>query len=67
MAFETYFDTKQAAQDYPVSASYLTKLRLTGDGPDYFKVGRRVFYCRSAFETWLATRRRTSTSDAGRG
>lgn len=67
MTPETYFDTRQAEREYPVSSSYLTKLRMTGDGPEFFKVGRRVFYCRSAFEAWLATRRRTSTSDAGRG
>jgi len=62
---ETYFDTRQAERDYPVSASYLAKLRMNGGGPEYFKVGRRVFYCRSAFEVWLSTRRRISTSDAG--
>ena len=62
---ERYFDTKQAGRDYPVSPSYLAKLRMTGDGPEYFKVGRRVFYSRSTFESWIASRRRISTSDAG--
>jgi hypothetical protein len=38
---------------------------MTGDGPSFFKLGRRVFYSRSAFEAWLATRQRNSTSDCG--
>jgi hypothetical protein len=65
MNLESYLDTKQAAHEYPFSASYLAKLRMTGGGPEYFKAGRRVFYSRSAIEAWIAALRRTSTSDAG--
>jgi hypothetical protein len=60
-----YFDTKQAAQRYSLSASWLSKLRVFGGGSPYFKIGRRVLYERSAFEDWLASHRRTSTSDQG--
>ena len=58
-----YFTTKQAEREYPISGSYLAKLRLTGDGPEYIKIGRRVFYSRSAFEAWLRQNRRRSTSE----
>ena len=58
-----YFTTKQAERYYPISGSYLAKLRLTGDGPEYIKIGRRVFYSRSAFEAWLRQNRRRSTSE----
>jgi predicted DNA-binding transcriptional regulator AlpA len=57
-----YFNTKQAAQRYGLSASWLSKLRVFGGGSPYLKIGRRVVYERSAFEKWLASHRRASTS-----
>jgi len=65
MTSADYFDTAQAERDYPISASYLCKLRLTGSGPEYIKIGRRVFYSRSSFELWLHQHRRSSTSGTG--
>jgi predicted DNA-binding transcriptional regulator AlpA len=42
------------------------KMRLTGDGPRYIKLGRHVRYPKSEFEAWLATRPiLRSTSDDG--
>lgn len=58
-------DTRAAAAYAGVSASFLNKSRLTGDGPEHFKVGRRVIYERDAVDRWLASRRRRSTSDTG--
>jgi hypothetical protein len=47
-----------------LSASYLAKLRLTGDGPAFYKVGRAVVYRSHDLESWLAAHgRRASTSD----
>ncbi len=66
MTSTEYFDTAQAAQEYPISASYLCKLRLTGSGPEYIKVGKRVFYSRPSFELWIGRHRRTSTSEAAK-
>lgn len=43
----------------------LAKMRLTGDSPPFFKVGRRVLYDRDELDAWLATRKRRSTSDPG--
>ena len=57
-----YFDTKQAAQRYGLSASWLSKLRVFGGGSPYLKIGRRVVYERPAFEKWLVSHRRASTS-----
>jgi hypothetical protein len=60
---QKYFDTAEAEKRYPVSASYLNKLRTHGGGPDFFKCGRRVFYETSSFEAWLERRRCSSTSE----
>ncbi len=60
-----YLNTQQAAERYGLSRSWLSKLRVFGGGSPYLKIGRRVLYERSAFEDWLASHRRTSTSDQG--
>lgn len=62
-----YFNTKQAADHYGLSASWLTKLRVFGNGPEHLKVGRRVLYERETFEAWLAAHRRQSTSETNAG
>lgn len=57
--------TTDAARYSGLSASTLTKLRLTGDGPPYAKAGRAVVYAATDIDEWLESRRRTSTSDSG--
>jgi hypothetical protein len=57
-----YFNKKQAAQRYGLSASWLSKLRVFGGGSPYLKIGRRVVYERTVFEKWLACHCRESTS-----
>ncbi len=47
-----------------LSISTLNKLRLTGTGPTYLKLGRKVVYEVAAVEAWLASKRRHSTSEA---
>jgi predicted DNA-binding transcriptional regulator AlpA len=54
----------EAANLIGLSVSFLNKLRVTGDGPIYRKIGRAVLYHPDDLETWLSNRRRTSTSDA---
>jgi hypothetical protein len=56
-------DTKKAAVIVDQSESQLAKLRLTGDGPEFVKLGRSVRYEIEALERWIASRRRWSTSD----
>jgi predicted DNA-binding transcriptional regulator AlpA len=56
----------QAAQYCGISASYLTKLRLRGDGPAFVRLGRRAVGYRSEdLDQWLASRLVRSTSEYG--
>ena len=55
--------TAEAAEYCGSSASTFEKLRLTGGGPVYSKIGRRVVYRVVELDTWLAANQRRSTSD----
>jgi excisionase family DNA binding protein len=63
MQSQEYLNTKQAAERYGLSESWLSKLRIFGGGSPHLKVGRRVLYERSEFERWLASHRRLTTSE----
>ena len=53
-----------AAEYLGLSASTLAKMRLRGDGPCYAKAGPRiVVYDVADLDTWLAARKRSSTSE----
>lgn len=56
--------TAEAAEYCGSAASTFEKLRLTGGGPIYSKIGRRVVYRVEDLDAWLAVNRRRSTSDA---
>lgn len=59
-------DTRAAAAFTGLSASTLNKLRITGGGPDFRKLGpRRVVYDPRDLQAWLEQHRRRSTSDRG--
>jgi Helix-turn-helix domain len=60
-----FVDVKDAAKILNVSASYLNKLRMTGDGPPFAKFGFHVRYAVPAILAWAESRTRTSTSDSG--
>ena len=62
-----HFDTNGAAAYLVISPSTLTNMRVTGAGPMFIKLGRRVVYARSDLDAWVFSRKRTSTSDTGRG
>jgi predicted DNA-binding transcriptional regulator AlpA len=49
-----------------LSTSYLNKLRVTGLGPPFRKIGRAVLYDPDDVQTWLDRHGRGSTSDQGR-
>ena len=56
----------EAAASYlSLSVSTLAKLRLSGMGPAYCKLGRRVAYRLEDLDVWFFERRRQSTSDLG--
>ena len=59
-------NTDQAAQRLGLSPRTLERYRVTGEGPEYLKIGRAVRYTASALERWLKGCTRRSTSDDGR-
>ncbi|WP_443970854.1 helix-turn-helix transcriptional regulator [Sphingobium sp. CR28] len=60
----TLIDTEELAARWSVSKSYLNKLRLTGDGPPFVKIGTAVRYDLASVSSWLDKKQRTSTSQA---
>lgn len=54
------------ASDYTgLAESTLEKLRVSGGGPLYIRVGRVVVYDPDDLDAWLETHKRRSTSDQG--
>lgn len=53
---------KEAAAYLGLHPSTLAKLRMTGDGPEFQKAGRKVLYSTVALEAWLQSRTYSSTS-----
>ena len=58
-----YIPTKEAAKILGVSHRTLEKYRVTGEGPPYFKFGRRVLYLEEDVIEWAKSKRCKSTSD----
>ena len=54
-------NTRGAAVYVGLSASTLNKLRITGDGPTFIKLGRKVVYRLEDLDNYLTTHRRTRT------
>lgn len=46
-----------------IAKQTLAKWRCVGGGPEFVRVGSRIFYEESALNTWLDARRRSSTSE----
>jgi predicted DNA-binding transcriptional regulator AlpA len=57
-------NTPQAAEYLGLGKSTLDKLRVTGGGPAYIKIGKRVVYDPADLDAWFAKHRRTSTSES---
>ena len=55
-----------AAQYLGVSRGFLDKLRMTGGGPAFLKLSRKVAYERQALDAWLDTRRMDKTPPVSR-
>ena len=56
------FSVKEASCYTGLSCSTLNKLRCSGGGPRFAKVGRRVIYNVADIDVWLAQHLKTSTS-----
>lgn len=65
MSSRQFLPTPEAANLLGLSPRTLEKFRLTGDGPAFYKFGRRCLYQRADLDAWAIGRRRRSTSDTG--
>lgn len=59
----TLLTPKQVAERYGPSTSTLAKMRLSGTGPVFVKLGRRVAYRLEDVEAWVVENRFRSTSE----
>jgi hypothetical protein len=59
-----YLTTDQVAAYLQLSPRTVEKFRLSGKGPDFFKLGGRVYYTLETIKEWANGRRRQSTSAA---
>jgi excisionase family DNA binding protein len=57
------FNVDEAASYLRCSASYLNKLRSTGGGPPFFKMGAKVLYRRTDLDRYIEKRIQKSTAD----
>jgi hypothetical protein len=57
-------DTREAAAYLRLSASSLNKMRCTGSGPAFIRMGRSVRYRRRSLDFFVDSRCTTSTTDA---
>ena len=62
----TKLNIDAAAKYLGVSRGFLDKLRMTGGGPAFLKLGRKVAYERQVLDAWLNTRRMDRTPPVGR-
>lgn len=58
-----HLNAKEAANALNLSESFLAKLRISGTGPAFLKLGRRVLYDPADLVHWASAKRRISTSD----
>ena len=56
---------QEAARFLGLSVSTLNKMRLSGTGPCFLKLGRRVLHDVRDLESWATDRKRSSTSEGG--
>jgi predicted DNA-binding transcriptional regulator AlpA len=56
---------REAAARLLLSERTLERWRVTGGGPAFVKLGRRVAYREADLETWIALRVRHSTNETG--
>lgn len=57
--------TRDAARYLGIAESTAEKLRLTGGGPRFIKLGKSVVYDPGDLDAWLEANKRRSTTDRG--
>ena len=65
-AKENYLNTREAAAWLGLSPKTLERYRVSGEGPDFHKLGARVRYLLTDLEAWASSRRWTSTTEERR-
>ncbi len=60
---EPLISAQHAAAQLLVTPGTLAKWRVSGSGPKFIRVNRRIAYDPRDIETWLAARRVNSTSE----
>ena len=56
--------TAEAAAHYlGITTSTLAKYRLTGEGPKFARIGKRIVYLNQDLDAWMLARRVTSTAE----
>src|SRR5262249_47050232 len=61
--FELLLLPEEAAKILNLSTSWLAKARMTGEGPEFVKIGRAIRYSMSSLQKFIQARSRKSTSD----
>lgn len=61
----TLLKTREAARRVALSPRTLERLRVTGGGPEFVKMGHAVRYSVPKLKKWLKKCNRKSTSDDG--
>lgn len=64
MSEEPLWDSKHYESHIGAHDGYAAKQRLSGDGPPYIKIGRKVLYDPRDVRAWLNQRKYRSTSEA---
>ncbi len=57
MAAHEYIDTRVLAERYGISPVTAERWRCRGNGPPFYRFGRRIIYRVSDIEAWLEARR----------
>ncbi len=60
---ENHLNTREAAAWLGLSPKTLERYRVSGEGPDFLRIGYRVRYLLEDLEKWASARRWTSTSE----
>ena len=61
--FQIFLNVEQVSEQLGLSISTLAKMRLSGDGPTYSKLGRRVVYRPADIDAWVTANQFRSTSE----
>jgi predicted DNA-binding transcriptional regulator AlpA len=62
---EALWRPPRASKYLSQSENRLAKLRVSGEGPPFIKIGKSVYYRKRDLDEWVERHLRTSTSEKG--